>query len=85
MVENSGQSAQVQPGVVPRPLSEIQTISAAIQQALNFDSMRDAIGFVCMWEEYRRTGTSVGEPCFGAVVGELLGAYGIDIDKFRKA
>lgn len=69
---------------MPKPLNEIKTISVAIQQALYFESLREAIGFVCMWEEYRRTGTSVGEPCFGTVVGELLRVYGIDIDKFRK-
>lgn len=70
--------------VMPKPLNEIKTISVAIQQALGLESLREAIGFVCMWEEYRRR-TSVGEPCFGTVVGELLRVYGIEIDKFRKA
>ncbi len=71
--------------VMPRPLSEIDTLPKAIQSALDCESLRDAVGFVCMWEEFRRTGTSVGEPCFGAVVAELLRVYGIDIDKIRSA
>jgi len=63
-----------------KPLSEIASLTEAIQESFNSESLREAIGFVCMWEEFRRTGTSVGEPCFGAVVSELLRVNGIDID-----
>jgi len=67
-----------------KPLNEIKTLSQAIQEALNEESLKDAIGFICMWEEYRRNGTVVGLPCYGTVVAELLKIYGIDINKIRR-
>jgi hypothetical protein len=69
----------------PRPLNELKTLSDAIQASFDCDSLQESIGYVCMWEEYRRTGTSVGTPCFGTVVAELLRLYGIDISKIRRA
>lgn len=69
----------------PRPLSEIENVSQAIQSALSLDSLEDAIGFMCMWDEYRRTGTVTGESCYGFVVAELLKVHGIDINKIRLA
>ena len=66
------------------PLADIHNISTAIQQAMNFESLRDSVGFICMWDEYRRSGDIVGEPCYGHCVAELLRVYGIDIDKIKK-
>ena len=69
----------------PRPLAEIDSLSKAIQSSLCFDSLRDSVSFVCMWDEYRRTGTITGESCYGTVVTELLQIYGIDINKIKRA
>lgn len=63
----------------PKPLSEIKTIDEAVQSAMNCDTVYDAVGFVCMWEEYRRTGTIKGEPCFGIAVTALLAHFGINV------
>jgi hypothetical protein len=68
---------------LPKPLSEIDDLSKAIQSALSFDSLRDAVAFVCMWDEFRRTGSVTGSSCFGAAVTELLRIYGIDLDRIR--
>ena len=69
-----------------RPLAELKTLSEVLQEAFKCDSLRDAIGFVCMWEEYRRseTGTLSGEPCYGHVVSELLKLNGVDVDKLGR-
>lgn len=69
---------------MPRPLDELKTLAQVVQASLDCETLEESIGYVCMWEEYRRTGTSVGLPCFGAVVAELLRIHGIDVRKMSK-
>ena len=74
-----------------RSLSECETLSQAIQEAMNKDNLRDAVGFICVWEEYRKNkGASpteilqmTKESCYGACIASLLRVYGIDLDKIR--
>lgn len=62
-----------------KSLAEIKTISEALSEALKLDNAYESVGFLCMWEEYRRTKASFGEPCFGLIVRELLVRHGIDL------
>lgn len=62
-----------------KPIAENKTLGEVLAEASKCQTLKDAIGYVCIWEEYRRTGKIQGEPCFGYVVIELLKLYDIEI------
>lgn len=70
--------------MLPKPLDEINNTSQAIQSALSFDNLKDAIGFICNWEEYHRKKMGFKESFSGFCVQQLLFVYGIDINKIGR-
>jgi hypothetical protein len=67
-----------------KPLDEVKTMSQAVQEALKQKTLYDGIGYICMWEEYRRTGAVKGESHYGMLVKDFLQIHGIDITKIKK-
>lgn len=65
-----------------KPFDEVKTLSQAIQQALTFNTIRDSIGYLCQWEEWRHK-TQGSESCYAIVIVEFLKVYGLDLDKLQ--
>ena len=62
-----------------KTLDDLETIDEVIAEALKqCDSRKDAIGFVCLWAEYRRTPE---ESFYGISVELLLQAWEKRLDK----